>query len=245
MWAWPIAVTAWTWRAVAAREQAGEDRPGGRPAGAVVLAPRVAEPVEPAPSARPPRPGRDPARPSAPPARPGPARAPRPRRRSARARSARGAKAGGASAGRSGGGWRSAQPNSPLQAISTAASIRSPARARSRRRASGRRNCGPLTSPWTGSPSSHSVASELVSSSRSTGAPAHSGGTVAASRSHHVAHSGPSGMPSRASAYGSAAASAGASRSTGPAMRSPSTGRVWACTSSCTRRETCRMRSRA
>ncbi len=33
--------------AVAAREQVGEDRPRGRPAGAVVLAPRVAEPVEP------------------------------------------------------------------------------------------------------------------------------------------------------------------------------------------------------
>ena len=75
--------------AVAAREQPGEDRPGGRPAGAVVLAPRVAEPVEAGRQLA--RPGgvEIRARPSAPPARPGPARAPRPRRRTARARSAR------------------------------------------------------------------------------------------------------------------------------------------------------------
>ena len=47
--------------------------------------------------------------------------------------------------------------------------------ARASRRA--RTYAPPLTSPWTGSPSSHSVASELVTSSRSTCSPSHSAGT--------------------------------------------------------------------
>ena len=42
----------------------------------------------------------------------------------------------------------------------------------------------------------HSVASLRVSASRSTRAPAHAGGTVAATRSQYVANSGPSSAPS-------------------------------------------------
>ena len=94
-------------------------------------------------------------------------------------------------------GWSSDHPNSPLQAISTRALSALP-----RRRALGEHRVGPdvrapLTSPWTGSPSSHSVASELVTSSRSTCSPSHSGGTRPSTASHHVAHSGPERHPRR------------------------------------------------
>ena len=65
--------------------------------------------------------------------------------------------------------------------------------------ASGRTYAPPLTSPCTGSPSSHSVASELVTSSRSTCSPSHSAGTRPSTASHHVAHSGPSAIPGAAS----------------------------------------------
>ena len=63
--------------------------------------------------------------------------------------------------------------------------------------------CGPgprrSPAPATGSPSTHTVASEFVTKRRSTREPAHASGTSAETSSHHVAHSGPSSIPSSAS----------------------------------------------
>ena len=68
-------------------------------------------------------------------------------------------------------GLSSAQPKRPLQAISTR-DLEPLARVRARvSGASGRLKSRPLTRPWTGSPSRQTVASELVTSSRSTRSP--------------------------------------------------------------------------
>ena len=165
--------------------------------------------------------------------------------RSKRASAQRSRRNGGAGATASWGwGCSSDHPKSPLQAISTLALNDSPAAARSVSIASARTYAPPLTSPWTGSPSSHNVASELVTSRRSTCSPSHSAGTRACTASHHVDHSGPSAMPGVASRYSSAAASAAGMRPTGPAIRMPSGARASACTSSLARRATWRTRSR-
>ena len=120
------------------------------------------------------------------------ARAPTPRGRSAPARSAPGETAGRAAAAADWGcGLSSDHPKSPLQAISTRALSASPAAARAASMASARTYAPPLTSPCTGSPSSHSVASELVTSSRSTCSPSHSAG-------HAPLHREPPRRPQRA-----------------------------------------------
>ena len=165
--------------------------------------------------------------------------------RSKRASAQRSRRKGGTDGSASWGcGLSSDHPKRPLQAISTLALSGSPATALSVSIASGRTYAPPLTSPWTGSPSSHSVASELVTSSRSTCSPSHSAGTRPSTASHHVAHSGPSAMPDSALRYSSAAASDAWIRSTGPAIRMRSGARASACTSAVARRATWRTRSR-
>ena len=121
--------------------------------------------------------------------------------------------AGGIGSGRCDGGFSSAQPNSPLQAISTCAAILPSAGTSV---AAMRSRPAPLTSPCAGSPSTHTVASEFVTKRRSTREPAHASGTSAETSSHHVAHSGPSSMPSSASR----------STPSGPVIRSREHGRV-------------------
>ena len=76
-------------------------------------------------------------------------------------------------------GWSSRPAEQPVAGDLDAARSSALARRRARRRASRRaRTCAPpLTRPCTGSPSSHSVASEFVTSSRSTRSPAHAAGT--------------------------------------------------------------------
>ncbi len=104
----------------------------------------------------------------------------------------------------------SPNPNGSLQASSSSSSER-PAGSRAELRTW----VAPVLRPWTGTPSSHSVASPPVSSSR-----CQPSGTVARARSQYVANSGPSGSPIDAERHSPGPAP----RITGPESSSDSNG---------------------